>query len=405
MINSCAIYRRPLFSYIDPKQLRIALQVGEFSLGWMLDAVDGLKPDGAITILAKRLVVHALWILRPMLAPQDTEIYLPNIKEWNGLLHSYRVPHVGRSLAQLALTLGLFTLCFAAMLMMAAHVGYWAALPLVLPTGLCVVRVFIIQHDCGHHSYFHQRWVCDWVGRGLGLLTMTPYDWWKSDHDWHHAGSGDLTRRGYGDISILTVEEYRSLPRWRRRLYRLYRHPLVLFGIGPAYQFLIRQRLPIGLRRCDRRAVLSILATDIAIAAIVVVCGLTIGFGRFFALWPPVIMVAGTVGVWLFFIQHQFEHAYWRDHEYWSVTAAALQGASYYRLPRPLEWLTASIGYHHIHHLASRIPNYRLRDCFHDIPALQQVTVIGLVDSLHCSRLALWCGERQCLLSFAEAQG
>ena len=327
-----------------------------------------------------------------------------NLKEWSHLLRPYQQPRVRRSLIQLTVTLGLFFLCFSAMLVLEARGGYWVALPLALPTGLFIVRAFIIQHDCGHHSYFRQRWACDWVGRGLSLLTMTPYYWWKSDHDWHHAGSGDLSRRGFGDINTLTVEEYRALPRRQRFWYRLYRHPLVLFGIGPAYQFMIRHRLPFGLRRGDRRAVMSILANDAAIAAIVVVCGLTIGFGRFFSLWPPVMIVAGTVGVWLFFIQHQFERTYWRDGGNWSFLAAALEGCSYYRLPRVLEWLTGSIGYHHIHHLASRIPNYHLKACFRDIAALRAVTVIGFGDSLRCARLALWSKTQQRLLSFAEAQ-
>ena len=325
------------------------------------------------------------------------------LPEWNRVLRPYAVPDTGRSLRQLAVTLSLLLGCGAAVLLLDAWVGTWAALPLTIPLGLMVVRAFIIQHDCGHLSFFRQRWACDLVGRGLGVLTLTPYYWWKSDHDWHHASSGDLSRRGFGDIDTLTVREYRALPRWRRLAYRLYRHPAVLFGVGPLYQFLIRHRLPIGLRKDDRRAARSILITDIAIAAVIVVGGLLLGFVHFFSLWLPVMAVAGTVGVWMFFVQHQFETTYWAERKNWSVVTAALQGCSYYRLPGVLEWLTGSIGYHHIHHLASRIPNYNLKTCYREIAALRTATIVGFRESLGCARLALWCEERQRLLSFREA--
>jgi omega-6 fatty acid desaturase (delta-12 desaturase) len=338
--------------------------------------------------------------------PENRDAPAPaSIEEWNRLLRPYAAPIVGRSLAQLVVTLALLSCGFAGMLVLDHFVGYWAGVALALPTGLFLVRAFIIQHDCGHHSFFRQRWACDWVGRCLGVLTLTPYLWWRRDHDWHHASAGDLSRRGFGDIDTLTVGEYRALPRWRRRLYRLYRHPMILFAFGPLYLFLLRHRLPLGLRKGDSPAVMSILATDAAIAAVSVGGGLLIGFGRFSALWLPVMAVAAIVGVWLFFIQHQFETAYWARHSNWSFVSAALKGCSYYKLPRPLEWVTGSIGYHHIHHLASRIPNYRLRDCFRDIAALREVSVISFRQSLRCSRLALWSEERQRMLSFREADG
>ena len=300
-------------------------------------------------------------------------------------------------------TLGLLFGGFIGMVLLDSYIGYWAGLALALPTGLFLVKAFIIQHDCGHHSFFRQRWACDLVGRFLGILTLTPYHWWKRDHDLHHATSGDLSRRGNGDIDTLTVNEYKALSRLARLRYRIYRHPAVLFGIGPLLQFLVRHRLPLNLRKGDRRSLISILATDLAVIGLVLGLGWAIGFTRFSALWLPMMAVAATVGVWMFFVQHQFERTYWVRHEDWSFVTAALRGCSYYRLPRPLEWVTGSIGYHHIHHLASRIPNYRLRDCFADIAALRNVSVIDMRQSLSCARLALWSEDDQRMLSFRDA--
>ncbi len=325
------------------------------------------------------------------------------VEEWNLLLRPYARPGTVRSVVQLATTLGLLFAGFAAMLLLDRFVGYWAGLVFALPTGLLLVRAFIIQHDCGHRSYFRQRWACDLVGRCLGVLTLTPYQWWKRDHDRHHAASGDLSRRGYGDIDTLTVQEYKALSGWRRAAYRLYRHPVVLFGVGPLFQFLVRHRLPLGLPKGDRKGLLSILTNDLAVAGLVLVGGWLLGFDRFSALWLPIMAVAATVGVWMFFVQHQFETTYWAGRKEWSFVTAALRGCSYYRLPAPLEWLTGWIGYHHIHHLASRIPNYRLRACYREVPALRTVTVIGFWQSLGCARLALWCEENQRLLSFRDA--
>ncbi len=326
-----------------------------------------------------------------------------SLLEWNRLLRPYAAPAAAVSLFQLGLTLALLIACFATMLELAALAGTWAGVALSPVAGLLLVRLFVIQHDCGHYSFFRSRRACDMVGRLLGVLTLTPYTWWKRDHDRHHASSGDLSRRGYGDVTTLTVREYRALSRRQRLLYRLYRHPLVLFGIGPAYQFLVRHRLPLGLDRGDARGRISIAGTNLAIAVLVLGGGSAFGFGRFAALWLPAVVVAAAAGVWMFFVQHQFEATYWEDGEHWDFVAAALKGCSYFRLPRPLDWLTASIGYHHLHHLASRIPNYRLRACFDAVPALHAATAITLGQSFGCARLALWCEERRRLLSFREA--
>jgi len=325
------------------------------------------------------------------------------IDEWNRLLRPFGAPITGRSLLQLGLSLTLLFGGLAGTLTVDTVAGYWAALPLAAVSGLMLVRIFIIQHDCGHYSFFRQRWACDWVGRCLGVLTLTPYIWWKRDHDRHHATFGDLSRRGHGDITTITVREYRMLSFWGRLGYRLYRHPLVLFGIGPLYQFVVRQRLPIGVYGRNRQAIRSVIGTNLVVTALFVAGGCLFGFGRLAALGAVVLAVAATVGLWMFFIQHQFERTYWADHQRWSFVKAAIDGCSYYKLPRIVEWLTGSIGYHHIHHLGARIPNYRLRECFHAIPALQNVATLTFRDSLRCSKLALWCEERQRLLSFRDA--
>lgn len=328
-----------------------------------------------------------------------------SVSEWNRLLRPYTFPCTRRSLAQLAVTLGLFFSGLGAAFLLASSVGYWASLPLAFPTGLLLVRIFIIQHDCGHRSFFRQRWACDVLGRFLAVLTFTPFYWWKKEHDLHHATSGDLSRRGHGDINTLTVAEFDALPRWRRLLYRLYRHPLVLFGVAPIFLFLVLHRLPIGTCKANRRAILSVIQTNFALAAVLAVAVYLVGFGKVLMICLPVMIVADVAGVWIFFVQHQFAHTYWERGDRWSFVPAVLGGCSYYKLPRPVEWLTGSIGYHHIHHLAPRIPNYRLRECFRDIEGLRTVQALTFRESLRCAHLALWCEERRRLVPFSLKDG
>jgi omega-6 fatty acid desaturase (delta-12 desaturase) len=326
-----------------------------------------------------------------------------NITEWNRLLRPYVAPSVSRSLLQLAVTLACLVAGYVAMVVVEDLYGYWAALPLAVPTGLIMVRLFTIQHDCGHHSFFRQRWACDWVGRTLGLITWTPYLWWKRDHDWHHSIVGDLSRRGFGDIDTLTVREYKAMSPGKRLVYRIYRHPLLLLGFGPLYQFLIRQRFPIAIRKTDRRAIWSILGTDLALLALLVGLESTLGLARVIPYWLPVMLVATTAGVWVFLIQHQFRDTYWAEGEKWDFVTAALKGCSYYKLPKLLEWMTCWINYHHVHHLSSRIPNYHLRRCYRENPALHEVTNLTIGESLGCAWLALWDEDKQQLVSFREA--
>ena len=282
-------------------------------------------------------------------------------------------------------------------------VGYWATLLLAIPTAGLLVRLFMIQHDCGHHSFFHARWLNDAVGRIISVFTLTPYDQWRNAHAYHHATSGDLDRRGIGDIDMLTVAEYRALSRRGRFLYRLYRNPLVVFGIGPAWVFVIKQRFPFRSRPDGARGLVSVVATNVAIAAVLALAMYLFGVADILLVQIPVTLIASSIGVWLFFVQHQFERTYWERHKDWSFADAALRGSSYYALPRVLRWFTADIGIHHIHHLCSRIPNYRLSECLAAHPALGDVERLTLWQSIRCMRLTLWDEGQKRLVGFREA--
>jgi len=279
--------------------------------------------------------------------------------------------------------------------------GYWITLLLAVPAAGFLVRLFIIQHDCGHGSLFRSRFANDLTGRILGVFTLTPYDYWRRTHAAHHATSGNLDRRGVGDISTLTVREYLALSRWRRLVYRLYRHPLVLFGIGPIYLFILKHRLPLDmpLRSGVWR---NLFATNAGIVALIAVLAVLVGPLALLKLHLPIVLLAASAGIWLFHVQHQFEESYWQRDPTWSFHQAALQGSSYYRLPRLLQWFTASIGLHHIHHLCSRIPNYRLQQCLDENPELHQVRRLTLLQSLQCARLSLWSEEAGRMIRFSD---
>ncbi|WP_419730956.1 fatty acid desaturase [Lichenicola sp.] len=311
----------------------------------------------------------------------------------------YLKPDWRRALIQLSNTALPFLAVMAA-IMVGFEYGFWEALLLVPLAAFLLVRLFMFQHDCGHGSFFPARWANDLLGSVLGVLTLTPYKAWRGDHAQHHAGAGNLDRRGIGDVTTLTVDEYLALPAGRRLRYRVYRHPLVLFGIGPAWQFLINQRIPVGSPRRRWRDWLSVLGTNAGLLGMLTVLVVALGPIPVLVGWLPVTVLAATIGIWLFYIQHQFEDAYWEPKPDWDFQAAALKGSSFYDLPRALHWLTGNIGFHHIHHLSSRIPNYRLRACHEENPALQGVSRLSLLGSLKCARLAVWDSEHGKLVSF-----
>ncbi|MCA3573526.1 MAG: fatty acid desaturase, partial [Aestuariivirga sp.] len=265
-----------------------------------------------------------------------------------------------------------------------------------------VVRLFMIQHDCGHNAFFYSRRANDWTGRILGVLTLTPYDFWRHSHALHHAGSGNLERRGIGDIDTLTVQEYLARGRWGRIRYRLYRHPLVMFGLGPSYLFMLQHRLPLGAMRRGAMPWLSTILTNLGIAALVLLLVQVTGFSTFLLVHLPIVIGAASIGVWLFYVQHQFEQTYWEKDADWSHPDAALHGSSFYDLPRPMMWLTGNIGIHHLHHLSSRIPFYRLPDVLADYPQLRGIGRLGLRESFGCVRLTLWDSDEKRMISFAD---
>ncbi|KQV80056.1 fatty acid desaturase [Rhizobium sp. Root1220] len=325
-----------------------------------------------------------------------------NVGAWLKILSAYRQPRMGRSSFELLVTL----LPFIAILMCAyvtVHNGFWLGLALVVPAAAFLLRLFMIQHDCGHGSFFARRRLDDWTGRILGVLTLTPYDYWRRAHAAHHATAGNLDERGIGDITTLTIAEYRSLPRSKRLAYRLYRHPLVMFGIGPAWLFLIKQRLPLGMMRDGPLPWISTMATNVAVAALAAGMIWAFGLVPFLAIHLPIVLLAGAAGVWLFYVQHQFEETHWSKGEEWHFPQAALHGASHYDLPLVLRWITGNIGVHHVHHLSSRIPYYRLPEVLRDYPELAGIGRITLWESLQCVRLTLWDEKSGKLVSFRDA--
>jgi len=280
---------------------------------------------------------------------------------------------------------------------------YWGVL-LTVPAAAFLLRLFMVQHDCGHGAFFGRRALDDWVGRVLGVLTLTPYDCWRRTHAIHHATSGNLNARGIGDVRTLTLAEYRALGRWGRLGYRLYRHPIVMFGLGPLYLFVLQQRLPVGAMRGGTVPWVSTMGTNVAIGAIVVALVWLLGLVPFLLVQAPIVLMASTAGVWLFYVQHQFEHTHWSVKSEWEFENAALRGSSFYNLPRPLHWLTANIGIHHVHHLSSRVPYYRLPQVLKDFPELAAIGRISILDSLRGVRLVLWDEAQQRLISFREAR-
>ncbi|MBO6867615.1 MAG: fatty acid desaturase [Pseudomonadota bacterium] len=324
-------------------------------------------------------------------------------KDWVRILANYREPSNTRSFVELGLTLGPFFLLWA-LAWMALSISPWLALGLAVVNGMFLVRIFCIQHDCGHASFFKNRKLQDWVGRALGVLTLTPYDVWRQSHSIHHSSHGNLDQRGMGDILTLTVEEYRARGWWGRLMYRLYRHPLVLFVLGPSYIFILENRLPIGHMRSGWKFWISAMGTNAAMAILV---ALIIWFGGlmpFLLIYIPTSVIAATIGVWLFYVQHQFEETHWAKEDDWQLHEYALEGSSHYVLPQPLQWLSANIGIHHVHHLYSRIPFYRLPEVLRDHKELNDMNRLTPLESLKTINIHLWDEKLGRLLSFREAR-
>lgn len=339
--------------------------------------------------------------MKHMPPPTTSNSALETAKDWVQVLAKYREPSSTRSAMEVAITLVPFVLLWAAA-WYALSISYVLAFAIAVFNGAFLVRLFAIQHDCGHGAFFRSKHLSDWMGRALGVLTLTPYDVWRRTHSFHHSASGNLDKRGMGDVHTLTVTEYKEMSTWGKLSYRLYRHPLVLFGLGPSYLFLLQNRLPLGLMDAGAKYWMSAMGTNIAIA---VVLGLIVYFGGLMPLiivFLPTTLVAASIGVWLFYVQHQFEETHWDNEEDWQVHEAALHGSSHYDLPPVLQWFTANIGIHHVHHLYSRIPFYRLTEVLRDHPILATSQRLTIRESFACVKLQLWDEQKRRLLTYAQ---
>lgn len=277
---------------------------------------------------------------------------------------------------------------------------YWFTLLLTFVASLLLVRLFILFHDCVHGSLFPKQWVNTFFGHALGLLVFTPFDDWRLSHLRHHASYADLDARGFGDIWTMTRSEYMNSSKIQRIAYRLYRNPLILLGLGAVFNFLLRFRLP--SRMSKRKARVSVLFTNLIIVAVIMVATRTVGLRTYISIQLPIIWFAGICGIWLFYVQHNFEGVYWARRKDWDALRAAMDGSSCYKLPGLLRWISAGIGYHHIHHLSPRIPNYRLKQCYDSVLVLKNKPALTIKKSLSAIRLNLWDEERGQLIGFSE---
>jgi omega-6 fatty acid desaturase (delta-12 desaturase) len=320
---------------------------------------------------------------------------------WREDLAPYARPHLGRSLLDLATSVVPY-LALSVAMYLALKVSYLLVLAIAIPASGFLMRTFILFHDCSHGSFMPSKRANAWLGVVLGLFVYSPFLRWRHDHAIHHATSGDLDRRGGGDVHTLTVAEYHALAPRSRLAYRLFRNPLIMFGFGPIVALLVGPRL-VG-RDARPRMRRSVIGTNIALTVLIAVLCLLIGWSEFLLIQAPTVMLAGSIGIWLFYVQHQFEDAYWEDAGSWSYADAALRGSSYLKLPKILQFFSGNIGLHHVHHLNARIPNYNLQRAhdenaiFHDVPTL------SLRDGLSAVRFKLWDEERRRLVTFAQAQ-
>ena len=327
----------------------------------------------------------------------------PRAPDWRAAVAPYQKTEVARSLIQLVSTMLLLAAGFTAMFF-SLQWSYAITLLLAFPTAGLLVRTFIIMHDCAHGSFLPWRRANDAIGWCTGVMTLTPFQQWRRDHALHHASSGDLDRRGHGDVETITVREYLAKSPRDRLKYRLMRHPLLLLGIGPLY-LMFSQRFRPRSKATKDKQIASVWGTNAAILAAAAVFFVLGVLPEVLMVYLPVIYLAGAAGVFLFYVQHQFEDTYWASHGDWDYQAASIAGSSYLKLPRPLAWLTGDIGVHHVHHISPRIPNYKLRQCHDENAIFHKVTVLTLKDTRRALKLALWDEERRRLISFAELAG
>lgn len=322
-------------------------------------------------------------------------------KEWVKIVKQYQQSDTWRSTRQI-LTSVIPFLTILVLMYYSLEISYWITLAFAVLNAGFITRIFIIQHDCGHNSFYNSMRTNNIVGSIFGVITLTPYYLWRRNHAKHHASSGDLDSRGVGDVYTMTVSEYEEQSAWGKFKYRFYRHPLTLFVIGPIAIFVISHRFPLKTKKTEREERASVYWTNLALAVIVTGFGLLIGFREFFMITAPMYMFTFSVGVYLFYVQHQFEDTYWRRKPGWDYFEAAMEGASYFKLPKLLQWFSGNIGFHHIHHLSPKIPNYLLEKAYTENDILRESNTLTLRSSLKSVSLKLWDEQRNKLISFKD---
>ncbi len=320
---------------------------------------------------------------------------------WRDRLAPYQQPSVPRAIADLATSVVPY-LALTALMFALLNVSYLLALSVAIPAAGFLVRTFIVFHDCTHGSFLPSRRANVWVGTVCGLLVYTPFHVWRHEHNVHHATAGDLDKRGRGDVETLTVTEYNALSRGKRLEYRLFRNPVVMLGIGPIWALLIEPRLVPSWAK--ERFGRSIVLTDLALVVVIGGLCLLLGWQAVLMVLLPTAMLAGAGGIWLFYVQHQFEDVYWERNEEWSYAQAALQGSSYLKLPKVLQFFSGNIGLHHVHHLSTRVPNYNLQRTHDEIEVFHDVPTLTMADGLRCFRLKLIDEAAGKLVTFKEAR-
>ena len=320
--------------------------------------------------------------------------------DWRKVVARYQGSHVGRSLFQLVTTLGLLVVTLVAMHRM-LHVAPLVTIALILPAAGFIIRTFIIMHDCSHGSFLPWPKVNDTVGFITGVLTLTPYAQWRREHALHHASSGDLDRRGNGDVTTITVREYLALNAWGRFRYRLFRNPAVLLGLGPLHMMVLQRFRSRGIATGTKQ-LWNVWMTNVAIGGLIATLVLAAGAQSLLVIYLPAYYLATMAGVWLFYVQHQFEDAYWESHENWDYATAAVQGSSYLRLPRVLQWFTGSIGLHHVHHLGPRIPNYMLQRAHDENPIFHEAPVMTIRKGVRALGLTLYDEQQRHMIRFKD---
>ncbi len=320
--------------------------------------------------------------------------------DWFRDMRRFESPSLKRALWQILDTFIPYLALWAGMVLLFKYgAPYWTILLLSLVGAGLQVRIFILFHDCCHGSFFRSPFANSALGTITGILTCTPYKGWRSEHNAHHATASNLDSRGVGDITTLTLEEYRAASRWKRFMYRAYRNPLVMFVLGPVWVFVVKFRF--FPKNGDRSERLSVMITNLGLVGVTALAAFTIGLKAFLAVQLPIFLIGAAAGIWLFYVQHQFEKDYWARHEDWDPIRASLEGSSYYKLPRILQWFTGNIGLHHVHHARPRIPNYNLQRCHDTFPALHNVRPLTLWTSLKSLRLHLWDEASQQMVGFA----